>query len=184
MAFLFVIENSAAKPNTETLLIEPYKTIWERDKSKDKSNAIKDFSFIEFSASKKKSNPYAGYDDETRFEKLKMQIYKDVKWKPDNLILEGVEKLKNYQTEGSPTYSYYLATLNAATKMKEFFNTFKINERNSKDVPLYKPNEIITAISNTDKVLQSLSLIKERVEQELFEQVKTKSNKTINPFEM
>ena len=36
MSYLFVVENNIAKPNTETLLIEPFKTIWERDRTEDK----------------------------------------------------------------------------------------------------------------------------------------------------
>ena len=36
MAFLFVVENGVAKPNTETLLISPFKEIWERDNSDNK----------------------------------------------------------------------------------------------------------------------------------------------------
>ena len=40
MSHLFIVENNIAKPNTETLLISPFKEIWERDKSKDKSQVI------------------------------------------------------------------------------------------------------------------------------------------------
>lgn len=53
MSYLFIVENNIAKPNTETLLIEPFKTIWERDKTKDKEQAIKEFTFIELMSSKK-----------------------------------------------------------------------------------------------------------------------------------
>ena len=53
MSYLFIVENNIAKPNTETLLIEPFKTIWERDKTEDKGQAIKEFTFIELMSSKK-----------------------------------------------------------------------------------------------------------------------------------
>ena len=78
MAFLFVVENNIAKPNTETLLISPFKEIWVRDSSKDKSVAIAEFTFIELFTSKKKSNPYSGYNDAERAEKLKQLL----KFKP------------------------------------------------------------------------------------------------------
>ena len=74
MAFLFTVENAVAKPNVETLLISPFKEIWERDTSSDKSQAIKEFTFIELMTSKKKTNPYAGYADDIRFNKLR-EIY-------------------------------------------------------------------------------------------------------------
>ena len=183
MAHLFIVENTVAKPTSEVLLIEPYKTIWSRDTTRDKSEAIKDFTYIEFMVSKKKTNPFAGYDDETRHIKLRELLFNS-SWTPDKLIEAGMIKLHEFQTEASPTYSYYLAVLKGAEKMKEFFNTVDITERSERTgLPIYKPGDITRAMTDTDKVLQNLNTMRDRVEQELFEQVKTRGNKTINYFE-
>ncbi len=182
MSFLFVVENGIAKPNTETLLIEPFSTIWSRDKSPDKETATKEFTFMEFMMSKKKTNPYAGYDDKLRHDRL-METMPD-KWKEDGLVKRGMIKIKDFQTEASETYQYYLAVKAGAEKMRDFFNNFDINERNEKNgSPVYKPAEITRALNDTDKVLQNIHTMKEKVEQELFEQTKTRGNKTINIFE-
>jgi len=183
MAFLFVVENNIAKPNTEVLLISPFKEIWERDTSKNKDIAIKEFTFIEFMSSKRKSNPYAGYDDDKRFEVLKKALFTE-DWEYDILIEKALIKIKEFQEEASPTYKYYISANNAATKMREFFDNFDINERNDKGMPIYKPSDITRALNDTDKVLQNLNSMKEKVEQELFEQTRTKGNKQINHFEM
>ena len=183
MSHLFVVENSIAKPNVETLLIEPFKTIWERDKTPDKDIAIKEFTYIELMSSKKKSNPYAGYSDSMRSEKLAEVLFDDPTWKPDILVEQGLAKIVEFQKEASPTYTYYISVLEATEKMKDFFTTFDINEVNDKGARVFKPNEIVMAISNTDKLLQNLHSMKEKVEQELFEQAKTRGNKQINPFE-
>lgn len=184
MAFLFVVENSVAKPNTEVLLISPFKEIWERDTSEDKYIATKEFTFIEFMSSKKKTNPYAGYDDELRFKVLKEMLF-DEDWEIDELVESALIKIKDFQEEASPTYKYYLSASNAAAKMRTFFNTFDINERNERNGnPIYKPSDITRALNDTDKVLQNLNSMKEKVEQELFEQTKTRGNKEINPFEV
>ena len=58
MAYLFKIEGKAVFPNEETLLIEPFKSIWERDTSKNKEYALEDFAYIEFITSLLKTNPY------------------------------------------------------------------------------------------------------------------------------
>ena len=165
MSYLFIVENNIAKPNTETLLIEPFKVLWERDKTPDKDVAIKEFTYIELMSSKKKSNPYAGYSDSMRSEKLAEVLFDDPTWKPDALVEQGLAKIVEFQKEASPTYTYY------------------INEVNDKGARVFKPNEIVMAISNTDKLLQNLHSMKEKVEQELFEQAKTRGNKQINPFE-
>ncbi len=183
MAFLFTVENGVAKPNTETLLIEPFKTIWERDKSKFKEVAIKELTFIEFMSSKKKTNPYAGYDDSVRHTRL-METMPE-KWKLNKEVELGLIKIVEFQTQASATFQYYLSALAGAEQMKDFFNNFDINERNERNGnPIYKPSDITRALNDTDKVLQNLNSLKEKVEQELFEQTKTRGNKLINPFEV
>ena len=183
MAFLFTVENLIAIPNTETLLVSPFKEIWERDTTKNKDIAIKEFTFIELMSSKKKSNPYGGYSDNERFKKLRDMLF-DESWEQDLLIEQALIKVSEFQKEGSPTYSYYLSVLEAAEKIKDFFKNFDINERNDKNIPIYKPGDITKALNDTDKVLQNINSMKEKVEQELFEQTKTRSNKSINHFEM
>ena len=184
MSNIFIVEGNIAKPNPETLLIEPFKTIWERDTDKDKSLAIKEFTYMELMTSKKKSNPYAGYNEEMRKEKLIEMIFSRYPdWEVDNLVEQGMAEIVKFQKEASPTYSYYMSVLEATEKMKTFFTTFDINEVTEKGIRVFKPNEIVTAIANTDKLLQNLNSMKEKVEQELFEQSKTRGMKQINPFE-
>lgn len=183
MAFLFTVENFKATPNIETLLISPFKEIWERDVSKNKEIAIKEFSYIELYTSKKKANPFSGYSSDIRATKLKGMIFKK-EVKLDSLVNEAIVMIEQLQKEASPTYSYYSAALEAVEKMKDFLNSFDINEVNEKGVRTFKPNEIIMAISNTPKLLENLNLLKEKVEQELFNVTKTKSNKQTNYFEI
>lgn len=184
MAYLFTVENNIAKPNVETLIISPYKEIWERDTSKTKDVAIKEFTYIELMASKRKSNPYSGYSDEQRHNKLVDMLFEEG-WVPDAQIEMGLAKYVEFQKEASPTYSYYISVCNAAEKMKSFFDSFDMNERNERTgLPIHKPGDITKALNDTDKVLQNLNSMKEKVEQELFEQTKTRGNKQINPFEM
>lgn len=182
MAYLFELQNNVATPTTETLLISPYKEIWERDKSKNKEIAIKEFTYIELMTSKKKTNPFGGYSDEDRHKKLTEMLFNKT-WKPDKNIELGMAKINELQVEASPTYSYYLSVLEGAEKMKKFFKDFDINEVNDKGTRIFKPNDIVIAIANTEKVLSQLNSMKEKVQQELFESTRTKANKTIGYFE-
>lgn len=183
MAYLFILENNIAKPNTETLLISPFKEIWERDKSKDKYKAIREFTFIELMSSKKKSNPYAGYSDSIRYQKLKEYLF-DEEWEMDELIEKGLIAINKFQQEASPTYQYYIDSLKAAEKTRKFLRNINLNEKNERTGnPLYKPKDVTSAITDTEKIIQTLSLLKEKVEQELFDTTKTKGNKQINPLE-
>ena len=51
-------------------------------------------------------------------------------------------------------------------------------------MPLYKPKDISGAINDSEQNIRTLHNLKEKVEQELFEAVKTRSNRQINPFEV
>lgn len=185
MAFLFVVENNVAKPNTETLLIPPFKDIWERDKSEEKTVSINEFTYIELMTSKKKSNPFSGYSDDVRHEKLCEMIFEDVDWKPDVLVEKALIKMRVFHEEASPTYQYYVDNLITAENTRTFLKNIDLNERNEKTGnPLYKPKDVTSAIADTEKVIQTLDLLRDKVEQELFETVKTRSNRQINPFEI
>lgn len=184
MAYLFNLEGNIAKPNTETLLISPFKEIWKRDQSEDKHIALREFTFLELMSSKRKSNPYAGYSDEVRYNKLKEQYF-NPDWEMDELLERGLAVIAEFQTDASPTYQYYISSLEAAEKTRNFLKNIDLNEKNFKTGnPLYKPKDVTSAIIDTEKIIQTLALLKEKVEQELFDQVKTKGNKQINLLEM
>tara|TARA_R110002020_G_scaffold148076_8_gene323954 strand:+ start:13872 stop:14447 length:576 start_codon:yes stop_codon:yes gene_type:complete len=182
MAFLFEVTGKTVFPNAETLLTSPYKEIWERDKSKEKHVALKEFSYIEFLISMKKSNPYRQYPEDIKPIKVKEAIFGEEEWRPDELVAEGINQLKKFQREASTTYSYYVAAKKAAEKMREFFEDVDINERDEKMKPIWKPRDITSALNDTEKVLANIKSLEKKVEEELFEETKTRSNKQISPF--
>ena len=183
MALLFEVNGNAVIPTTEARLVEPYKTIWERDMSETKESALRDFSFIEFMVSKKKTNPYAGYSEEERVKKLSLLHYGDEDHEIDTLVEQGRAELVRFQTEASATYSYLVSLLNIADRIKHYFNTVDIDERDDKGKPIHTISNITRAIGDIDKVLQTLHTAQAKVEQELYETTKTRSNKEINPYE-
>lgn len=184
MSYFFELENFIAKPKEEILLIEPFKSIWKEDKSKNKETAIKKFSLIELYTSKKKSNPFNGYNNKEKLDKILEVLKSD-----ENLICDkvkdGIKILEDLQTKYSPTYTYYLAALEATEKLKQFFLNFDISEVNPKTgLPIYKPKDITSALIDTEKALSNLLSLKDKVEQELYENTKNKGNKEINYFEI
>ena len=183
MSYLFKIQDKVVFPNPETLLISPFKEIWERDTDPDKHQAIKEFTYIEFSTSMLKSNPYREYQDDRKDIVLRQDIIKDDTWQPDELIQQAIEKIKEFQTEGSLTYTYWIANKNVLEKQIEFFNTVDIGERNLKTGnPIYKPKDIPDAVATAEKVLTTINALKNKVDEELFESTKTRGEKIISPF--
>ena len=185
MAFLFTVENGKAKPTTETLLISPFKEIWDRDTSEGKVRAIKEFSFIEFMTSKKHTNVYAGYTDEDRLRRLKIDLDYAPDWQPDIYVEMGMAKIIEFQKEASETYNYYMDSLATAEKTRKFLKEIDLGEKNPRTgALLYKPKDVTSALRDTEGVIQTLIALKQQVEQQLIEKTKTKGDKKTNPFEM
>jgi len=183
MAILFIVEGRIVKPNVETLLVSPFKEIWERDETSTKDHAIEDFSYMEFCTSELESNPFSGYNLDIRERKVREQIITRENWEEDEFILAGKASIIQFQKEASATYTYYMSARAAAEKMQDFFNTFDMGAVNFKTGALiYKPKEITSALIDTAKVLENLQTLKKKVDAELFDEIKNKAQKVISPF--
>jgi hypothetical protein len=184
MSLLFTVESKVVSPTTQSLLISPFKELWNRDTTKDKMYAIEDFSYIEFMASIQKSNPYSGYSEDQRADKIIKDIITRAEWdQEDPLILKGIEKLKEFQAEASVTYNYYMSAKVAAEKMQQFFINFSMNQINERTgAPVFKPRDITSALNDTSRVLENLNTLREKVDNEVFEEVKKKGQKIVSPF--
>lgn len=183
MAFLFIVSDRSVFPNPETLIISPFKEIWERDKTKEKLTALEEFAYMEFMSSMNKSNPYRQYPGKSKEIKIRKDVITNEDWSPDTLVFQGIEKIISFQKEASTTYNYYIAATSAAEKMQEFFVNFNFNEVNPKTFnPLYKPKDITSALNDTEKVLGNLKSLEKKVEEELYEESKNRSNKEVSFF--
>lgn len=183
MAYLFSVEGKIVQPNTETLLVSPFKEIWARDKSKGKENALQEFTYIEFMTSMLKTNPYKGYAPEVKDKVVREAVITQENWEVDELILKGMEYIFKIQKEGSPTYTLYMSALQAKDKLERFFRTVDLDERSPKTgFPIYKPKELSSAMLDVDKLTASLAALAKKVEEELFDSIKTRGAKEISPF--
>lgn len=183
MSHLFTISNKVVFPNPETLLISPFKDIWERDKTKEKAFALEDLTYVEFTTSMFKSNPYREYPESRKHEVVMKDIITRKGWKVDPLITKAQKKIKDLQEDGSTTYNYYMSAKLALEKLQEFFNTFDINERNPKTfTPIHKPREITSAVKDTKDALLNLKALDSQMQDEMMADTKTRGNKEIGYF--
>lgn len=179
---IFEVNEQIVIPTTEILLIEPFKTIWERDKTEKKSFALKEFSYIEFMVSPKDTNVFFGYPEEIRSEKIIENIF-DEKYIPDPLVELGIEKYTEWKEDASPSFRYYKALLKSVESTRKFLHNVDLEERDDKGKPIHKINDVLNAQVKANDVLKNLHLLKKKVIQELFESSKTKGGKDINVFE-
>ena len=182
MSWLFKIEGKNVSPNVETLLTPPFKEIWERDTSEDKWIAIKEFTYIEFMTSQLKSNPYKGYVEKVREEKIREDIIKDDTWNPDVLVEEAMKKIIEIQTNGSSSYRSFITATIAKNNVEKFLEDFKLEKTTGTGALVLKPKDVTAAIIDLERVALTFENLKKKVEEDMFETVKTRANKTISIF--
>jgi hypothetical protein len=185
MSYLFKIRDKVVSPNEETLLISPFKEIWDRDKTKEKLEAIREFAYIEFMTSMLRTNPYRGYKKEKRSEVIIKDVMRNANWKPDKNVLKCIKKIEDFQSEASPSYSLYMATVRAKDSLEDFLNQVDLNSDGNytdKGAMVLKPKDVTAAILDVPKVTESLHQLEEKIQQEVYEELKTRGKKTIGLF--
>ena len=183
---LFRVEGHLVVPTEHALLIYPYSEIWDRDPDPKKLEAKRQFAYIELNCSYKKSNPYKGFADDVRKTKVLQAVYREdaVSFEEDALIIQGMEIYEELRIEAAPTLQYYLSAKAGAEKMMKWLNDFDMEKKDARGNPLYKPREITSALKDSYDVMKTLNAMEEKVNEQLFESIKTRGNKEINHFEM
>ena len=181
---IFEISGHVVRPTPSILAVGVFGEIWDRDKSKNKVVAMQEFAYIEFMVSNKKSNPYKGYDKSIKEKKIIEGVVKVENWNPDEVVKQALEVYDDWQKEASPSLRYYNANLSALQKTIDYLNGgLDYNERNRNGMPVHKFNDVVRGIKEADQVLKSLTSLKTKVEEELYQASKTKGGKEISPYE-
>lgn len=180
---LFEVREGKAMPSTHALLIKPFKTIWEEDTTKNKENAINAFTFIELSCSPKKSNPYSGYDEEVRHQLLKKEIYGDETYRLPGLVVDGVMKYEEFLENSSPTFPLLKDALEASVKFRNQLRSIDLGERTNSGTAVYKPKDISGAFKDIPDMAKTIETLRDKVNQELLAETKTRNNREIGYYE-
>lgn len=185
MALLFERQGDGygVEPTADALMVEPFASIWARDESPGKRQALRELAYIEFMVSMARTNPFRQFPEEGRAEEVSRAVMGKPGYEPDGLVRDGMDRYRSLLQDGSTTYSYYQAAKVAAEKMQEFFRSVDLNAINPKTLsPMYKPKDLTAALNDTEKVLANLKALERKVEEEFYETVRTKAQKRVPVF--
>lgn len=108
----------------ECLVIEPFKSIWEKDKTKDKTQAFNIIKYTWYYASFK--SPFFQHNNSDRHKLIVDHIIKDSTFKVTKEVQECIETYSKIHT--SPSMKLFKAVQESIGKMEEFFKTAEYNE--------------------------------------------------------
>lgn len=155
--------NNVILKDPALLLTQEFKVLWDSDKSKEKSEAYKDFAYIYFKNDFK--SPYRNSFTKQEIESILIQDLQLGKgWKPSEALLNAETKYNELQT--SKTLKVLASAETALEQVILYFNSFNIAtiEEDRKADAISK---LMNNVKSIDEVVAKLSAAKERVEKEL-----------------
>jgi len=180
---LFKIENGKVTVTPEALLIKAFADIWNRDNSAKKEFAIRELGYIYFMCDY--NSVYQSYPEEERKERLRNDLSKH----DSNRIIKlskyceaGIKKYKELQN--TPTMDFLESVKNAMVNMTDYFNNVNFKERDSKGVPIYKPEIVTRCAKDAGGIVDSIDKLKAKIKVEIYESDMARGKSQINPFEV
>lgn len=164
----------------EALLVSAFAALWKRDKSKDKSNALRDFGIIYFLI-----DPRSDYmfltDFNERLERIKLQEGLPKNWKLDKEMLRAIEVYKDMTIT---TSSLLLEDTKALIdKVRDQMKEIDLTKTDDKGKPLYTLNTITSTIKQIPQLSKDLRDAEEALKKELDEVGRARGVKAKKIFE-
>jgi len=108
----------------ECLVIEPFKSIWEKDKSKDKTQAFNMIKYTWYYASFK--SPFFQHSNSDKHKLIVDHILKEPKFKMTQDLLDCINMYDKIHT--TPAMRLFRAVQESINKMEEFFKNVEYDE--------------------------------------------------------
>jgi hypothetical protein len=141
----------------------PFKTLWDRDKSKNKDIAKRELAYIYFK-NDFKSDFYSEPDEDKRAVEVKKHVFGDMKWEPDKFVLDAEEFYRNKQAtisskllEGAIIYT---------GKIDKFFRTVDLERTDDNGRYLFNPKQGNDILKDLGKTVESLKQLQDIVRKE------------------
>lgn len=133
----------------ETLSIAIFKEIFDRDKSKTKDNAFKDFAFIYHNSDY--NSPYSNYPEKERSERIINEVVAKG-YKPDKKVLEAC---KYYiEISETPITKMFQVTKDKLSEIIDYIKDTEVNDENI--INFQKMIKEFTNFANSYKELEKL----------------------------
>jgi len=179
-AKLFDIVGGNVIMNPTILWIPEFKELWDRDKTKNKKNAVREISYIVFLYSFK--SPYLAYSEKDRKVKILQDYFDNKDWKPDKEVEAAIKRYNDLQE--TATTRLLNASLRLCDKVTEYFDSIDFKEKDKLGKPIHTLNDVVKNMKDVGPVVKSLETLKDQVLKEQMDKSIIRGGTDIGLFEI
>ena len=165
------------KISPEALIINDFKKIWTRDKSSKKEKALKELAYIYHTTDYQ--SIYRNYHIDTREAKIKLDIFDDRQWTPDNDIGLAVNKYAQLQTTLSMELLQDVEL--GLTKLRDYFRDVDFEEDDTNGVAA---KNFIANVKAMGDLVKGMKTLKDEVEKELTDSMQLRGGSIVASREL
>lgn len=178
MARLFDIVDRKIVPEARVMAIPALKKLWDRDKSKGKELAHKEYSYIAFLCDF--HSPYKDLDSEIKEPTIRKDVFEGESWEPDELIKQAIDKYLELQE------TRHLRMLRSYEHIEDEITKYNMSiDLKAEDdfgKPLYNIKDIVQSAEKIGNIIKSISMLEKQVQIEIAE-VSARGQAKIGPYE-
>ena len=143
----------------EMLLIKPFKTLWDRDKSKSKENALRELGYIYFMCDPRSDYMYL-IDSTDRHNAVAEGEGFPNNWKPD----KQVQAAMDYYSSIQPLASLLLDDLRVAVdKIRQHLKTLDLTAVDDKGKPIYSLDSYAKIVAQLTDLTEKLNATEKKL---------------------
>jgi hypothetical protein len=178
MARLFDIVGTDITLDANILAVPAFQAIWDRDKSKEKSRALKELKYIIFFCDF--LSPYKDLQEGFKERTIIGDLFKD-NWEPDKLVEEATTKY--LQLQETPNMRLLLSAKRNVDKLANYFDSIDFTEVDSYGKPKYSAKDLSSNLKDVGQIVKSLSMLEKQVQTEILEK-NARGQTEIGPYEL
>lgn len=179
MIRLFEYENYEVIVDPEAIMLAPFKTLYDRDKRKDKSLAKQELAFIYFMGDPRSDYQYLS-DKEVREQQVIRGLGMPEGWKPDEAVYRALTFYESFK----PVSAGLLEdTRFAVEKLRKMLRDINLDERDDKGKPVYTLNTITQTIKQIPGLVKDLDEAERMLSKDIIAEAKARGAQNKSLFE-
>lgn len=159
----------------------PFKKLWDRDKSKGKSRAVSELSYIYFMCHYKSDYSDIVDIEERHNEVVKGVMGRGVKFNPDKLVMEAMKFFESRQ-DTLLMRMFKVATIGLG-KIEKYIKEIELDEKDSHGKPIHNITHLKNIVKELADMAESINDLEKKAKAELMETSNAKGNKKKADFE-